>query len=117
MSPLTSAAEGEPDSFDSYFRDGAFAAESQLAWTLGQRLEVLDALRGLLSGGQALVRLRLWVFLELAAQPKGRLERDDLNQLFHGLKPEALDMVLKRLRDVGLLTWDATAQDYHLPPL
>lgn len=117
MSPSISATEGEPDSFDSYFRDAAFAAESQLAWTLGQRLEVLDALRGLLSGGQALVRLRLWVFLELAAQPKGRLERDDLNQLFHGLKPEALDMVLKRLRDVGLLTWDATAQDYHLPPL
>ena len=117
MSPSTSAAEGEPDSFDSYFRDAAFAAESQLAWILGQRLEVLDALRGLLSGGQALVRLRLWVFLELVAQPKGRLERDDLNQLFHGLKPEALDMVLKRVRDVGLLIWDATAQDYHLPPL
>jgi hypothetical protein len=117
MSQLSSASEGDSDSFDNYFRDPAFAAESPLAWILGQRLEVLDALRGLLSGGQALVRLRLWVFLELAAQPKGRLERQDLNQLFHGLKPDALDMVLKRLRDVGLLIWDATAQDYHLSPV
>ena len=99
-----------------YFRDPGFAAESPLAWALGQRLDAIDALRGLLSGGQATARLRLWVFLELAAQPQGRLQREDLNQLFLGLKPEALDMALKRLRDLGLLIWEATAQDYHLSP-
>lgn len=93
------------------------AAESPLAWGLGQRLDLLDALRGLLSGGQAAARLRLWVFLELAAQPQGRLQRDDLNQLFYALKPEALDAALKRLRELGLLLWDTTAQDYSLPPL
>jgi hypothetical protein len=43
---------------------------------------VLDALRGLVSGGQAAARLRIWMFLELAAQPHGRLQREDLNQLF-----------------------------------
>ncbi|MFC4299618.1 hypothetical protein ACFO0J_16365 [Castellaniella hirudinis] len=109
--------EHDTGSFESHFRDPAFAAEAPLAWLLGQRLEILDALRGLLSGGQATARLRLWVFLELAALPQGRLQREDLNQLFFSLKPEALDATLKRLRDLDLLIWDATAQDYHLSAL
>ncbi len=109
--------EHDASSFESHFRDPAFAAEVPLAWRLGQRLAVLDALRSLLSGGQATARLRLWVFLELAAQPQGRLQREDLNQLFFSLRPESLDATLKRLRDLDLLVWDATAQDYHLSSL
>lgn len=109
--------EQEPAAFEGYFREPGFAAESPLAWILGQRLELLDAVRGLMSGGQSAARLRLWVFLELAAQAQGRFSREDLNLLFHGLRPEALDVALKRLRDLGLLVWDATAQDYHLSPL
>ena len=104
-------------SFEGYFRDPSLATESPLAWALGQRLDVLDALRGLLSGGHAAARLRVWAFLEIAGQPQARLQRDDLNLLLHALKPEALDMALKRLRELGLLVWDATSQDYHLPPL
>lgn len=104
-------------SFETYFRDPGYAPEQPLAWALGQRLEVIDALRGLFSGPQALVQLRLWCFMELASQPQGRLARDDVNRLFHALLPEALDTVLKRLRDLNLLVWDATAQDYHLSPL
>lgn len=111
------AEESEANSFEGYFRDPGFAAESSLGWALGQRLDAIDALRGLLSGGQATARLRMWVFLEVAAQPQARLQREDLNQLFHGLKPEALDMALKRLRDLGLLIWEATTQDYHLSPV
>lgn len=109
----------EPDAstFEGYFRDPSLAAESPLAWALAQRLEVLEALRGLFSGTNAAARLRLWAFLELASLPQGRLQREDLNQLLHVLKPDALDMVLKRLRDIGLLVWDETARDYHLPPL
>ncbi len=109
--------EHDTGSFESHFRDPAFAAEAPLAWLLGQRLEILDALRGLLSGGHATARLRLWVFLELAALPQGRLQREDLNQLFFSLRPESLDATLKRLRDLDLLVWDATAQDYHLSTL
>ncbi|MFS2117866.1 hypothetical protein ACCC93_26880, partial [Herbaspirillum frisingense] len=71
----------------------------------------------MVSGGQAAARLRIWVFLELAAQPQGRLQREDLNQLFYALKPEAMDAALKRLRDLGLLVWDATDQDYQLSPI
>jgi hypothetical protein len=109
--------EQESSTFESYFREPSMAAEAPLAWSLNQRLDVIDAVRGLLGGPQAAARLRLWCFLELASQPQARLVRDDVNQLFHVLKPEALDMVLKRLRELGLLVWDATAQDYHLSPL
>lgn len=107
----------ESSSFEGYFRDPGFPPEQPLAWALSQKLGLLDALRGLFNGPQALVRLRLWCFLELAAQPKARLSRDDVNQLFHAVLPEALETVLKRLRELDLLVWDATPQDYHLSPL
>jgi hypothetical protein len=107
----------ESGSYEAYFRDPSLATETPLAWALQQRLDVVDAVRGLLSGAQAAARLRLWCFMELASQPQGRLVREDVNQLFHVLRPEALEMVLKRLRELGLLVWDATAQDYHLSPL
>ncbi len=109
----------EPDtgSFEGYFREPSLAAESPLAFALEQRLEVLDALRGLLAGHAQAARLRVWAFLELASLPQGRVQREDLQQLFHALKPEALEMVLKRLRDLALLVWDSTAQDYQLSPL
>lgn len=107
----------DPSPYESYFRDPSMAAESSLSWSLQQRVDLIDALRGLLSGNQAAVRLRLWCFMELVSQPQGRFTRDDLNRLFHILKPEPLEMALKRLRDLALLVWDATAQDYHLSPL
>jgi hypothetical protein len=108
-----------PDSrsFERHFREPDFAPEQPLAWALGQRLPLLDALRGLFSGGQALVQLRLWCFMELASQPQARLSRDDVNRLFHVLQPDSLDAALKRLRELDLLVWDATAQDYHLSAL
>ena len=103
--------------FEDLFRDPGYSQDHPLSFALGQKQPAIDALRGLFSGGQALVKLRLWCFLELAAQPQGRLSRDDVNQLFHAVLPDALDAALKRLRDLGLLVWDATAQDYHLSPL
>jgi hypothetical protein len=115
--PMPQYEEQESSSFESYFREPSLAAEAPLAWALQQRLDLIDAVRGLLGGSQAAARLRLWCFLELASQPQGRLQREDLNQLFHVLRPEALEMVLKRLRELGLLVWDATAQDYHLSAL
>lgn len=107
----------EPARFEDLFRDPLYAQEQALVHALAQKQSTVDALRGLFNGGAALVRLRLWCFLELVAQPQARLSREDVNQLFHAVLPEALDAALKRLRDLGLLVWDATAQDYHLSPL
>lgn len=109
--------EQESGTFEGYFRDPTAATESPLAWALAQRVDAIEALRGLFSGTPAAARLRLWCFMELASQPQGRFTRDDVNRLFHMLWPEALDGVLKRLRELGLLAWDATEQDYRLPPL
>jgi hypothetical protein len=103
--------------FDDLFRDPAYPQDHPLSFVLGQKQLAIDALRGLFSGGHALVKLRLWCFLELAAQSRSRLSREDVNQLFHAVLPDPLDAVLKRLRELGLLVWDATAQDYHLSPL
>lgn len=114
----TDLAEGsEAVRFEHFFRDAEAAAEPPLAWALQSRTALIDALRGLFSGPRAHVQLRLWCFMELATQPQARLSRDEVNRLFHMLLPEALETALKRLRDIGLLAWDATAQDYHLPAL
>lgn len=107
----------EPARFEDLFRDPSYPLDNGLAFVLGQKQDAIDALRGLFSGGPALVKLRLWCFLELVSQPQGRLSRDDVNQLFHAVLPDQLDAALKRLRDLGLLVWDATAQDYHLSAL
>jgi hypothetical protein len=111
----TDGAEGLR--FEHFFRDPEAAAEPPQARALHARSALIDALRGLFSGPQAHVQLRLWCFMELATQPQARLARDEVNRLFHMLQPDALESALKRLRDIGLLAWDATAQDYHLPPM
>uniref|UniRef100_UPI0035B4B072 hypothetical protein n=1 Tax=Hylemonella sp. TaxID=2066020 RepID=UPI0035B4B072 len=109
--------EDEGGAFESYFRDPSQATESPLAWAIGQRLDLLDAMRGLFSGPRPVVQLRIWCFMELASVPQGRIARDDLNRLFYALQPQALDNVLKRLRDTGLVIWDQTSQDYSLSGL
>ena len=116
MEPLNEQ-ESEGASFESYFRDPSLALDSPLSWAIGQRLGILDSLRGLLSGSAPVAQLRVWCFMELASLPQGRFTRDDLNQQFYALQPNALDSVLKRLRDLDLLVWDATAQDYSLSSL
>lgn len=117
--PQDVALEGsrsEPG-FEHFFRDPDSVPEQPLAGALLQRVALINALRGLFGGAQAGVQLRLWCFMALASQPQARLSRDDVNRLFHMLLPEALDGALKRLRELDLLVWDATAQDYHLSPL
>lgn len=111
--------EGAPEGlrFEHFFREPDAASDAPQAAAMQQRQPVLDALRGLFGGAPAHVQLRLWCFMELATLPQGRLARDEVNRHFHMLWPEALESALKRLRDIGLLAWDPTAQDYHLPAL
>lgn len=63
------------------------------------------------------MQLRLWVFLTLVGQGEASLTRERIDEQFHALRPEALETVLKRLREVGLLAWDETLRSYTLPPI
>ena len=109
-----------PDSdttLSDYFRDPDFASESTLAWRIEQHGGLVDALRGLFHGPAGLVRLRLFVFMGLLGQSEANLNRDQINELFHAVRPEALDTVFKRFRDTGLLLWDETQRRTSLTPL
>ncbi|KQW01305.1 hypothetical protein ASC87_15610 [Rhizobacter sp. Root1221] len=118
MNEVTPIAEpAESARFEDLFREPGYAHDHPMSFALARKQDTVDALRGLFAGSPALAKLRLWCFLTLASHPQGRLSREDVNQLFHAVLPEPLDAVLKRLRDLGLLVWDATAQDYHLSTL
>jgi hypothetical protein len=122
MSQPTPLPTSLPESDDAlrvedYFRDGAAPAEALLWWQLERQDALQAALRALFQGSAGLTRLRLWVFFELLALRESRLTREALNQAFHVVRDEALDSVLKRLREADLLAWDATAQTYAVTPL
>ena len=116
--PAPASLPDDPDlPFESYFREGAAPAEALLWWQLERNEPLLNALRALCHGPAALVRLRVWVFMELLAMPASRISRDALNQHFHSLRDEALELVLKRLREANLLLWDGSQQQYGVTPL
>ena len=109
--------EAEVDGFEAYFLDPTVADESLIAWSVRERLPVIDALRGVLSGSSAAAHLRVYCLMELLAVPQARLSRELIAQTLHALRPGVAEPVLKRLRELGLLSWDATALDYQLTPL
>jgi hypothetical protein len=119
---MTNPDPGAPEElqelrFEDYFREGEAPAEALLWWQLERNEPLLAALRALCHGPASLVRLRVWVFLELMALPESRIARDALNRHFHTLRDEALELVLKRLREAELLVWDASTQHYGVTPL
>ena len=107
----------DPRSPDEFFRDGGAPVDSLLWWQLDRHEALLAAQRALFGGEAAWVRLRVWVFMELMALPAARLARDALNRHFHHVREDALETVLKRLRDAALLHWDASTQTYAIAPL
>lgn len=113
----TTADEAAEGRFEDYFREGAVPMDALRLWQLAQQGPLTDAMRALFHGPGELVRLRVWVFVELMALPAARIERDELNRHFHALRNEPLELVLKRLRDASLLLWDTTTQQYTVPPL
>ena len=119
---MTDHEAGAPDDtvelrFEDYFREGSAPTEALLWWQLERNESLLAALRALCHGPAALVRLRVWVFMELMALPESRVARDTLNRHFHSLREEALELVLKRLREAELLAWDGSNQQYSVTPL
>ncbi len=116
--PAASAVQDETElRFEDYFREGSAPTEALLWWQLERNEAQLNALRALFHGPAALVRLRVWVFLELMALPESRMTRETLNRHFHLLRDEALELVLKRLREAELLAWDGSNQQYGVTPL
>ncbi len=115
--PRPTPALDESRSVDEFFRDGAAPADSLLWWQLERQDGLIAAQRALFGGEAGWVRLRVWVFLELLALPAARLTREALNQAFHQLREDALETVLKRLRDAELLSWDGSTQTYAITPL
>ncbi|MBV8603726.1 MAG: hypothetical protein JO224_03495 [Pelomonas sp.] len=116
--PIANAApEDQEPRFEEYFKEGAAPLEALMWWQLERNDALLAALRALCHGPAALVRLRLWVFMELMGLPESHFTRDALNRQFHVLRDDALELVLKRLRDAGLLAWDASAQQYAVTAL
>nr|WP_315464891.1 hypothetical protein [uncultured Rhodoferax sp.] len=110
------AGEGESSLAD-YFRDPEYVTDSVLAWQLEQHSAGLEALRALFQGPSGLVRLRVWMLLTLTSQGQAFWSREGLEQLFHAVRPEATDSVIKRLREAALLTWDDTQRHYGITPL
>ena len=108
--------EGESALAD-YFRDAESVGDSVLAWQLEQHSATVEALRSLFQGPAGLVRLRVWMLLTLTSQGRAFWSREELEQLFHAVRPEATDSVLKRLREAALLTWDETQRHYGITPL
>jgi hypothetical protein len=98
--------------FADYFRDPDAVADSAVAWQLESNSALLDAVRLLFQGSSALARLRLWALFTLVGQGKAFLSREELDQLFHAMRPEATDAVIKRLREATLLTWEDSQRQY-----
>lgn len=113
---LTPTGEGESALAD-YFRDPEFVADSALAWQMDQHSATIEALRGLFQGPGGVVRLRVWMLLTLTSQGRAFWNREELEQLFHPVRPEATDNAIKRLREAALLTWDDTQRHYAITPL
>jgi hypothetical protein len=100
-----------------YFRSADHAQDSVLVWRINQQTEIIDALRGLFQGSAGLVRLRLWAFMTLVSQSSAKLTREEFDELFRAVRPDALEAVLKRFRDVDLVAWDETQRRYDITPL
>lgn len=109
-------ADGE-GALGDYFRHADFVEDSAVVWRLNQHASLIDALRGLFQGPGSLVRLRLWAFLTLVSQSAPKLTRDEFDELFRAVRPEAVENLLKRFRDAELLAWDETQRRYNITPL
>jgi hypothetical protein len=103
--------------FADYFRDPDTVGDSPLAFQIEHNSALVEALRSLFQGPGGLVRLRVWMLLSLVQQGSAFLSREALDQLFYAVRPEAVDSVVKRLREAALLSWDETQRHYGLTAL
>lgn len=116
----TTAAPGTEAGLGEFFHHPEHATASPWAMHIEQQSALIDGLRGLFHGPAGLVRLRLWMFMTLAEQQNTVLHRDEVDALWHALRPDAAglaDTVLQRFRDTGLLAWDDSRHRCTITPL
>ena len=76
---------------------------------------MLSAFTALFAPGEAAVLVRLWVLRTLAArQGDPRWRTEELDAQFAPLEAAKRNTVLSRLKEHGLLVWDALSQTWHV---
>lgn len=102
-------------SLNQFFASGVFAGDLQALTPLLNARAMLDAFVMVFRGGEAEILIRLLVMREIGARPDApRWSPQELAQHFSYLDPVKLNTVLARLKDFGLLVWDAEDRTYQL---
>ena len=111
------AAEAAGESLAEYFRPGIDPGDVAALFPLLQAREVVSSFSALFHGGLPGVLVRLVVLREIGNRAEApEWAPRDLERHFAFLDATKLATVLQRLRDHGLLAWDAEQRLYRLSP-
>jgi len=101
-----------------YLRDGIVAADLPDLHPLLSAREQLRAFSTLFHGGEEIVMVRLLVLRAIGERGDAPdWSPQELREHFAYLDPVKFDTVIGRLRDNGLLLWDAAPQRYRISPV
>lgn len=104
--------------FQDYLRDGIVAADLPDLHPLLAAREQLRAFSTLFHGGEEIVMVRLLVLRAIGERGDAPdWSPQELREHFAFLDPVKFDTVIGRLRDNGLLAWDAHSQRYRISPV
>jgi hypothetical protein len=110
---ITENSEGL--SLEQFFANGIAVSNLPALVPLLSARAMLDAFVMVFRGGEAEILIRLLVMREIGARPDApRWSPQELAQHFSYLDPVKLNTVLARLKDFGLLVWDAEDRTYQL---
>jgi len=112
------AVDSAPDTrLQDFFRPGYEPADVAALAPLLQARDALGALMTVFNGTESAVVIRLLVLREVAARgDRPSWSPSELRERFAYLDPAKLENVMQRLRENGLLQWDAEGATYQLSP-
>ncbi len=116
--PTARARTPAIERFQDYLRDGIAAADLPDLHPLLAARDQVRAFSTLFHGGEEAVMVRLLVLRTLGARGEAPdWSPQELREHFAYLDPVKCDTVLGRLRENGLLLWDAHSQRYRISPV